>query len=813
MSEAGRMAERPVPRTRVRAGEALRRAVARHLHRRIVVTFLGLLLLVQAASFWTIRSGIEANGRREVADGMRSGELLLRRLLAQNAEQLRGAASLLAADYGFRSAVALKDSATINDALTNQAERISASIAVFTDPAGRPIASTLAEPAGVLARMAADAAAEPEARGLTGLQVDRGRPFQIVTVAVKAPALIGRVVLGFPISAALTRDFHELSSERVVFMYRQPGAAWQLFEDVGDTTVPAGLAEALRSQPALESAELGGERTALHVVPLARNGEREIAAVLMRSIDEVVAPYRRLHVMLFGITLGGVVVFGLGAFFTARRITRPIDALAASAERLAAGDYMAPIPSGGEDEVGNLARSFETMRVGIRQRDGEIRRLAYWDALTGLPNREQFRQLLRERLVAARRSAEPCSVLMLDIDRFKHVNDVLGHTFGDRLLACIGGRLMEGVRGKDTVARLGGDKFAICLPATGPAAAAELAQRLRGLLEQPLTLEEHTIDVSAGVGIASFPMHADEADALLGRAEVAMYTAKAMQSGTSVYDPTHDSASDASLSMLSELRVAIDEEQLRLYLQPKFALGSGAACGAEALVRWQHPQRGLLGPGQFIPFAERTGFIRELTGWMIDKSAQRCSTLRDQGLDLKVAVNLSTKDLMDLRLAERLEQTLARTHLDPSALSLEITESAIMDDPQRALVTLRRLDAMGVTLSIDDFGTGYSSLAYLKTLPLHELKIDRSFVMGMETDRADLKIVRSTVDLAHNLGYQVVAEGVETAQTWAILREMKCDMAQGFFMARPMPEGDVEAWLGQWSSPQTRLRTEFAELI
>ena len=806
------MTAAPLP-ARQRAFRAMRRAVVRHLHRRIVIVFLGLLLLVQAASFWTLRRGIEANGRREVTESMRAGELLLRRMLAQNAERLRSTATLLAADYGFRAAVAVGDAATLTDALANQAERIEASVAVFIDPAGRPVASTVADPRGILDRLAADARAEPGLRGDTGLQVQGGLPFQVVTVPVKAPALIGRVVIGFPLGAALMRDFHDISSQQVVFLFRNPGGPWQSLRNIDDKPLPDGLQAALRLDPPEASGEIGGESTELHLVPLARNGEREIAALLMRSIDEAVAPYRKLQLTLLAITLAGVLVFGIGGFVTARRITRPIDALAASAERLAAGDYAVPVADAGADEVGDLSRSFETMRVGIRQRDAEIRRLAYWDSLTGLPNREQFRQLVQERIAAARRGGEPCSVLMLDIDRFKHVNDVLGHAIGDRLLALIGGRLLEGVRAKDTVARFGGDKFAICLPATATVAASELAQRLRALLEQPLSLDEHTIDVSAGVGLASFPMHAGDADALLARAEVAMYAAKVQQAGVTAYDPVLDSASDTSVSLLSELRVAVDEGQLRLYLQPKFALGSGAACGAEALVRWQHPQRGLIGPGQFIPFAERTGFIRELTTWMIDKSAERCSELRDHGFHLKVAVNLSTKDLMDLRLPERLAQTLARTHLEPASLSLEITESAIMDDPQRALGTLRRLDAMGVTLSIDDFGTGYSSLAYLKSLPLHELKIDQSFVKGMEQDRADLKIVRSTIDLAHNLGYQVVAEGVETAQTWAILRAMKCDMAQGYFMAKPMPEGDVQAWLGQWSSPETRLRTEFAELI
>ena len=403
---------------------------------------------------------------------------------------------------------------------------------------------------------------------------------------------------------------------------------------------------------------------------------------------------------------------------------------------------------------------------------------------------------------------------MLDIDRFKHVNDVLGHAFGDRLLGSIAKRLQSGVlRDGDTLARLGGDKFVVCLPRAGVDAAMSLAERLCSLLQQPITLDDHTVDVSAGVGIASYPSHANSVDLLLGRAELAMYAAKARQSGVIVYDSGLDSSSEASLSLLSELRTAIDADQLRLFLQPKIALATGDACGAEALVRWQHPRRGLLGPAEFIPFAEQTGFIREITGWMVEKSAVQCSRLRDRGLDLKIAVNLSTKDLMDLRLAEKLERTLAKSGLEPSWLTLEITESAMMDDPQRALATLQRLDAMGHKLSIDDFGTGYSSLAYLKTLPLHQLKIDRSFVMGMETDRADLKIVRSTIDLAHNLGYTVVAEGVETSQTWAILRALKCDEAQGYFMAKPMFEDDFAAWLDQWSRPQARLRTEFAELM
>ncbi len=792
----------------------LRRVIARHLHRRIVAIFLGLLLLVQAASFFAIRHGIEANARRDIDAGMKTGEALLRRLLAQNAQQLREAARLLAADYGFRAAIAVGDASTLTDALSNQAERIGADVAVFTDPRGAPVAATMGDSRAILSMLGADAKADPVQRGDTGLQALGGRAYQMVTVPVKAPMLIGQVSMGFPLAASLPADLSALSSLGVFLLAREPGAPWRPLVITGAPAPSEALRAVIDRDASAASADIDGESTALHLVSLGKNGEREIAALMTRSIDAAVAPYRELQIVLVVITLAGVLVFAAGTFFTARRITRPINALAESAGRLASGDYASPIPSAGADEVGHLARSFESMRVGIRERDVEIRRLAYWDSMTGLPNREQFRQLVKDRLVVAQRSGDPCSVLMLDIDRFKQVNDVLGHGFGDRLLGAIATRLQGGVlREGDTLARLGGDKFVVCMPRATVESAVSVAERLCALLRMPITLDEHTVDVSAGVGIAAFPDHATTADLLLGRAELAMYASKARQSGVVVYHPALDSSSEASLSLLSELRTAIDEQQLRLFLQPKFSLASGDVCGAEALVRWQHPRRGLLGPGEFIPFAERSGFIREITHWMVERSAGQYGRLRDRGLDLKIAVNLSTRDLMDLRLPDKLERTLARAGLEPKALGLEITESAMMDDPERALATLQRLDAMGHTLSVDDFGTGYSSLAYLKRLPLHQLKIDRSFVMGMETDRADLKIVRSTIDLAHNLGYSVVAEGVETAQTWAILRALKCEEAQGFFMAKPMFEDDFSAWFDQWSKPQARLRTEFAELL
>jgi predicted signal transduction protein with EAL and GGDEF domain len=383
------------------------------------------------------------------------------------------------------------------------------------------------------------------------------------------------------------------------------------------------------------------------------------------------------------------------------------------------------------------------------------------------------------------------------------VNDVLGYRFGDLLLMRVAERLsQQSVRGADMVARLGGDEFAVLLRHGDLALAQAVAQRIERAFDAPLSLEEHTVDMGAGIGLACWPTHAGDADVLLSRAEVAMYSAKRRTSGPLVYDPSIDLSSAQTLSLLSELRLAVGEGQLRLYLQPKLALDSGNVVGAETLVRWQHPVRGLVPPMQFIPFAEQTGFIRTITMWVFEEAARHWRLLDGEGMKITLSVNLSTRDLLDPELPQKFDALLVKHRAPAEAFCLEITESAIMDDPQRAQATLDRLSALGFKLSIDDFGTGYSSLAYLKRLPVDELKIDKSFVMSMETDADDAQIVRSTIDLAHNLGLSVVAEGVENARVWDMLRELNCDQAQGFHMGRPMAASDFAKWSTTWHARQ-----------
>ena len=347
------------------------------------------------------------------------------------------------------------------------------------------------------------------------------------------------------------------------------------------------------------------------------------------------------------------------------------------------------------------------------------------------------------------------------------------------------------------VARRGGNEFAVLLPGRDAAGALAFTQRVARAFEEPLALDDQTLDLSAGMGVACWPEHADRADLLLSRAEIAMYTAKRKLSGALLYDPAFDSASSQMLSLLTELRRAVDQDELRLYLQPKVSLKTGRVLAAEALVRWQHPTRGLVPPMEFIPFAEQTGFVRQLTLWMFESAARLLAEQGERASGLRVSINLSTRDLLDPELSTRLGRLLQRYGVGAERFCLEITESAIMDDPQRAEATLNRLSEQGFKLSIDDFGTGYSSLAYLKRLPVDELKIDKSFVMAMETDDDDAKIVRSTIDLAHNLGLSVVAEGVENQAILAQLERLDCDEAQGYYISRPVPSAAFLDWLDQ----------------
>jgi len=426
---------------------------------------------------------------------------------------------------------------------------------------------------------------------------------------------------------------------------------------------------------------------------------------------------------------------------------------------------------------------------------------AMHDALTGLPNRKLLLQRADEQLAAALAGHRTAALLLLDLDRFKEVNDTLGHQVGDDLLQQVASRLIATVRPHDTVARLGGDEFAVLLPAIDhPGRALDVAQRMRRALSEPFRRGELTFDVDVSVGIALCPQHGDDVAALLQRADVAMYLAKETGSGVEVYAPDRDRHSAARLEMLGELREALARGEVVVHYQPKIDLRDGAVSGVEALLRWPHPTRGLLSAAEFLPMAEQAGLTRVITPYVLDAATAQAARWWQTGVRVPVAVNVSARDLYDGHLAEVVGECIARHGVPGNALALEVTESVLMSDLARAGETLHRLAALGVGVSLDDFGTGYSSLVHLTQLPVSEIKVDRSFVHRMAAHAGDAAIVRTIVDLGSALGVRVVAEGVEDSDAWDRLAVLGCDAVQGWYVSDALPADEVTAWLSRVAS-------------
>jgi diguanylate cyclase (GGDEF)-like protein len=431
----------------------------------------------------------------------------------------------------------------------------------------------------------------------------------------------------------------------------------------------------------------------------------------------------------------------------------------------------------------------KTARISLQEQHKALH-----DPLTGLPNRKLLLRTLGE--AVEKIDAAAFGLALLDLDRFKEVNDTLGHHVGDQLLELVAVRIRSVLRPEDVVARLGGDEFAVYLPdvSTGRAAA-DVALRIRQALVEPFQLEEVALELEASIGISLYPEHGRDVEILMRRADVAMYLAKELHTEVEVYDPARDRHSTGRLGLLAALRRALEAQELELHYQPKVALEGGGVVGVEALIRWNHPERGFIPPDEFIPLAETSGLMHRLTSYVIDHALAQVAAWRDEGFLVAVAVNVSARDLHGTELARTVSEGLARHRVPATLLKLELTERTLMAEHSRVMDTLIALEALDVELSLDDFGTGYSSMFMLKRLPVSEIKVDQSFVSRLTEDGEDASIVRSIIDLAHGLGLQAVAEGVETEEVWDQLVGLGCDTAQGWFVSRPMASAAATEWL------------------
>ncbi len=769
------------------------------LQARMVVFFVILLVSAQAVLVLLVNASGERIAKSRIAQELMVGERVFRRLIDQSNRRLGDAARILAADFGFRSAIATRDYGTILSVLGNHGDRIEANVVMLADLDRVLLADTLHPDrhSAVFPFPALIDAAQRE-RQATAIVLIDGKPYQVVVVPVLAPVPIAWVAMGFAIDDRVALDLQAVAGLQVSFLSQDKAGRWSLHA----STLPAALRAELLTASGFAAGpdgpkflELGGEAYEMLTPVLSDGRDGRVVAVLQRSLREGLEPFNRLRAILLALALISIGSSVVGSVLIARGISRPVNRLAAISRNIRDGDYSQRADVEGQDEIGDLAASFNHMLDGISTREAEILRLAYEDTLTALPNRAMFHDRLRQAVLTARRTGEPVSVMMLDLDRFKVVNDSLGHAAGDQVLREVASRLRGLLRDSDTVARLGGDEFAILLPTGTPERVTMVAQRILRVLEAPIVLEGQPVDIGGSLGVASFPLHDDDSDMLLRHADVAMYEAKRGNTGFAIYDPRYEEGRQTHLSLLGELRRAVENDELSLYYQPKIDLKTGAIRRVEALVRWIHPTRGFVPPIEFIPFAEQTGYIKRVTAWVVERAVQQAGIWHRDGLDIAISVNISTRDLMSNELVEWVTDLLARHAVPAEQLCLEITESGFMEDPARALETLGRLHGLGLRLSVDDFGTGYSSLVYLKKLPVQELKIDRSFVMNMVDDEDDATIVRSTIELGHNMGLEVVAEGVEDLAALEFLRRLDCDQVQGYYISKPLPTAQFEAWL------------------
>jgi diguanylate cyclase len=775
------------------------------LQNQIIFIFLALILGIQLVGLIPIEFSINKNARKSAEEQLEVGESVFVNILEQNTESLKQGAKILAADYGFRESVATNDNATIVSALNNHQSRINADIAIFysTNDDKVLVSGNIAEEDAQLVTQKLINEYSIDAKHLD-FEIFNDKPYQLVAVPVKAPLTIGWVVMGFKIDNQLALKLNKLNNLQVTFIQKSKNNLWSSTASTLSASQSQLLVSAVSKKfsNALKTLEITMDDEIYDSrVMIMHQDDNLLLVVLQRSITQATSQYQSLKLNLFILIILGLGIFTIVTIYISKYITLPITSLSETANQLAQGNYSVEVKTNRQDEIGRLSKAFNAMREAIALREKKVTQLAFWDEITGLPNRAAFMKKLNEAIELHQRKNLSLAVVVLNLNRFKQINKILGRQFADELLKQVGANIQSSVRhSSDLVARIGADEFAILLPDAEIEVAHMVVKNIIKPFEHALTINEQNIDVDAAVGVSVYPEHAENYERLLINAETALQVSKNKKLEVAVYETSQDLGAQDNLTLASELKTAIQHNHLALYLQPKINIQNQSAYAAEALIRWIHPEKGFIFPDQFIPFAEQTGIIPKITLWMLNEACRVHAMFTQQGITVCIAVNIAMQDLIDQDLPEKIAAMFKLHGVDANAISLEVTEGSIMDDPERAEMTLQKLSDMGIKIAIDDFGTGYSSLAYLKRLPVNKLKIDRSFVMNMEHSESDISIVRSTIDLAHNLNLEVVAEGIENQASWDLLAKMGCDYGQGYFMGKPMPVTQYAEWLEKWTN-------------
>ena len=767
---------------------------------RLLFFFLGLFILVYLLAFLAVNTVVTQNAHAQIKNELLAGGRVFDRLMKVRTERLLLAARTLSGDFGFKIAFGDGDKPTLLSAMHNHAERIQAGVMQLVSLDNVLIADTLNPDAAAgkfhLSGLIEAAEQSGEASAIVFIE---DRLYQVVIVPLLAPVPVAWICMGFTIDDSLARELQTLNTLDVTLVRERRNETPVIFGSTLPEEIRGVFAAAVHSATwdpeNIAVVDMGGVKYEILSLELNRQGDSSVNVFLQRSLDRALWPLYRLQKILAALFILGLFITLLGGVLVSGTVTKPVRMLAESARSIEQGDYTRAVRVGRQDELGRLSSAFNHMIGAIAQREGLIKFQAYHDTLTGLPNRASLRMSLEKAVAATRLGNGPLALIAMDIRRLRDVNAALGHATGDVILQKVGSLLGNSIPDSAVVARIGGDEFAVLLQAkSGVEEAVDHVQKIVKLLETPISVAETPIQIEASFGIAAHPAHGADADTLLKHAETTMHLAKTSTRGYSVYAPESDEQRLRQLTLLGELRHAIEHEEMVLHYQPKVSFDTGRITGMEALIRWKHTRLGFMHPDEFMPLLEQTGLIRPLTYWTLKTAIEECARLNESGLNLRMAINLSARMIPDLQLPEQVTSFLDACGVPPGQIILEVTESAIMAYPERTLDNIIRLDSTGVLLSVDDFGTGYSSLSHLQKLPVDELKIDKSFVENVDTNANDETIVRSMIELAHNLGLKVTAEGVETQKVWDMLKFHQCDLAQGYLMGKPMPANELVRW-------------------
>jgi diguanylate cyclase (GGDEF)-like protein len=764
---------------------------------RLLVMIIGLIAVTQTVTVVAVLASTRRNVEARAAEQLAAGTSYAQQFVEFRASQLASGVAVLAADFGFREAVASHDPPTILSAAANQSQRIDADLLLLADTEGRLIVATQRMDRDFAASMdeiidrALMSPDQPHFATLTG------RLYQFFAAPVRAPDTIAWVVMGFVVNDTLARRIGSLIGVDVSFT---------AIDDSVERIVASTLDRGLRDQmPALPEPAPGGTATAgklkagsqeflVHIVALEPDNHA-VHLLLQKPTREVLAPFLAVRNVMLAVSSSALVLAIMVAVLLGRSATRPIDKLVAAARRIEGGQYKEPIAVSGSEEFRRLAGTLNAMQERVAEREAHIRHQAFHDSLTGLPNRAQA-EIELARMLAEAGGRTPVTVMVIHLSSFRELNATLGHHIGDEALRATARRLSIACQPGEIVARFGATHYVMLLCRRHSIESApRIAAAIMDVVREPLTLGQIDLELQVAAGLCTSPEEGSAADEMIRRAEIALHDATDSRERIGRFRAGSDGEHRRRLEIMTDLRRAIESDSLELAFQPKVAIATRRVNSVEALVRWTHPKLGPVPPTEFLPLAEQTGGSRQLTDWILRNTIRQMAEWRKSDLALDVAVNLSAVDIGDAGLGDAILRLLAEYRVAATSLVLEITESAMMRDPITAERNMELLRVAGVRFAIDDFGTGYSSLSQLRKLPVDELKIDRSFVMRAHLDADDASVVSSTIELGHNLGLKVVAEGVEAVETMLMLHELGCDYAQGYLISKPLTAAEVVTYV------------------